>query len=93
MQTTLCNIITKNGWPKNPSRRVPLLYLFGKAILLRGTVLWRPIAANVEPRTYSSFTFAQQLVHSHYFCDSSEKRYVPHSWSLKLLTCNHGSRA
>ena len=51
IQSTLRSIITKNDWPVNPSWRIPLLYLLGKAkILLRGTVLWRPIAAVVEPQ-------------------------------------------
>ena len=49
VQTTLRNINRKNGWPHNPSQCIPHLYLLGKAkMLLRGTSLWRPIAAVME---------------------------------------------
>ena len=43
---SLQDIIRKNQWPMNTSRTVPLLYLLGKAkSMLKGMILWRPIAA------------------------------------------------
>ena len=49
--SSLHRIIRQNKWPANPSRCVPLLYLLGKAkSLLKGTILWRPIAAIVQPQ-------------------------------------------
>ena len=41
----------KNKWPMNPSRCLLLLYLSGKAkSILKCRILWRPIAAVVEPQ-------------------------------------------
>ena len=49
--SSLHRIIRQNKWPANPSRCVPLLYLLGKAkSLLKGIILWRPIAAIVQPQ-------------------------------------------
>ena len=49
--SSLHRIIRQNKWPANPSHCVPLLYLLGKAkSLLKGTILWRPIAAIVQPQ-------------------------------------------
>ena len=51
IQQSVRHIILKNQWPINPSRSLPLLYLLGKAkSLLKGYILWRPIAAIVEPQ-------------------------------------------
>ena len=51
ISASLHRIIRKNRWPVNTSRRLPLLYLLGKAkSLLKGRILWRPIAAIVEPQ-------------------------------------------
>ena len=51
VQSTLNHLVKKNGWPADPSRCIPMLYLLGKVkILLRGIVLWRPSSAVVEPQ-------------------------------------------
>ena len=56
IQTALHDIIKKNKWPVNTARSLPLLYLLGKAkILTKGCILWRPIAAIVEPQLQRFF--------------------------------------
>ena len=51
ISASLRRVIRKNRWPVNTSRRLPLLYLLGKAkSLLKRHILWRPIAAIVEPQ-------------------------------------------
>ena len=48
---SLKHIVKKNSWPANPSSLLPLLYLIGKAkSLVKCSILWRPIAAVVEPQ-------------------------------------------
>ena len=52
----LKHIVRKNGWPANPSSVLPLLYLIGKAkSLVKCSILWRPIAAVVEPQVQRFF--------------------------------------
>ena len=52
----LHRIIQQNKWPVNTSRTLPLLYLLGKAkSLIKQTILWRPIAAVVEPQMQRFF--------------------------------------
>ena len=47
----LKHIVRKNSWPANPSSVLPLLYLIGKVkSLVKCSILWRPIAAVVEPQ-------------------------------------------
>ena len=47
----LKHIVKKNSWPANPSSVLPVLYLIGKAkSLVKCSILWRPIAAVVEPQ-------------------------------------------
>ena len=49
--TALHAIMRKNKWPVNKARTHPLLYLLGKAkSLTKQCILWRPIAAIVEPQ-------------------------------------------
>ena len=51
IQQSVRHVMHKNKWPINPSRSLPLLYLIGKAkSLLKCGILWRPIAAVVEPQ-------------------------------------------
>ena len=51
IQTALHTIMRKNKWPVNTDRTLPLLYLPGKAkSLTKQCILWRPIAAIVEPQ-------------------------------------------
>ena len=51
IQTALQTIMRKNKWPVNKARTLPLLYLLGKAkSLTKQCILWRPIAAIVEPQ-------------------------------------------
>ena len=52
----LRRIIQQNKWPVNSSRTLPLLYLLGKAkSLIEQCILWRPIAAVVEPQIQRFF--------------------------------------
>ena len=56
IQSALRDIIRKNKWPINTTRSLPLLYLLVKAkILTKGCILWRPIAAIVEPQLQRFF--------------------------------------
>ena len=51
IQAALYTIMRRSNWPINSSCGLPLLYLIGKAkSLLKCTILWRPIAAIVEPQ-------------------------------------------
>ena len=51
IRQSLHDVMRKNKWPINPSCSLPLLYLIGKGkSLLKCRILWRPIAAVVEPQ-------------------------------------------
>ena len=51
IQQSVRHVMPQKKWSINPSRPLPLLYLLGKAkSLLKCCILWRPIAAVVEPQ-------------------------------------------
>ena len=55
VQTAVASLVSEFGWGVNSKGRMCVLYVIAKAKrLLKGTWLWRPIAADLEPRLRKS---------------------------------------